>query len=202
MNHAKQINWYIPTADNNRISIAAADRSELEASVIELFGPLTIYPSLRGIWFNRAGVRFDDPIMLIQVVVEDRPDLAGRISDLATLVLDRFGQLELFVTLGDVGVLSFGCQQPNSPENGRGDRTGGVPPIHTDTLTPREWEVVAELLKGKTNQEIARALWISEHTVGNHLRHIYRKVGVSSRTQLILALSNGRRSRKNSGNLS
>jgi DNA-binding CsgD family transcriptional regulator len=51
-------------------------------------------------------------------------------------------------------------------------------------LTDREAEVSAGILRGQTNAEIARVLFISEGTVKNHLKHIFQKVGVKNRTAL------------------
>lgn len=55
-------------------------------------------------------------------------------------------------------------------------------------LTPREAEVVAALCRGASNKRIAAELNLSELTVENHLRRIYRKHGVHNRTSLICAL--------------
>ncbi len=52
-------------------------------------------------------------------------------------------------------------------------------------LTRREIEVVHLLAKGSKNAEIAERLFISEYTVENHLRSIYRKMGVSNRTAVV-----------------
>ncbi|MBE9522904.1 MAG: response regulator transcription factor [Proteobacteria bacterium] len=52
-------------------------------------------------------------------------------------------------------------------------------------VTGRETEVVSLLSEGLTNKEIGRRLFISEYTVENHLRSIYRKVGVKNRTSLV-----------------
>ncbi len=48
-------------------------------------------------------------------------------------------------------------------------------------LTARELDVLALVAAGKTNQQIAAALIISDHTVRRHLQNIFSKVGVSSR---------------------
>jgi DNA-binding NarL/FixJ family response regulator len=49
-------------------------------------------------------------------------------------------------------------------------------------LSRRELEVVLLLSKGLKNNEIAKKLFISPHTVDNHLKSIYRKMGVTNRT--------------------
>jgi DNA-binding NarL/FixJ family response regulator len=53
-------------------------------------------------------------------------------------------------------------------------------------LTKREEEVVSLLVEGMQNREIARELNLSEHTIKNYLFHIFDKLGVSSRVELIL----------------
>ena len=50
-------------------------------------------------------------------------------------------------------------------------------------LTPREEEVLQQLVAGKSNKEIARVLHVSADTVKEHLQHIFRKIAVSDRTQ-------------------
>jgi DNA-binding CsgD family transcriptional regulator len=51
-------------------------------------------------------------------------------------------------------------------------------------LTPREREVARLLVRGETNDEIARALCISRYTVKDHAKSVYAKLGVASRTEL------------------
>ena len=55
-------------------------------------------------------------------------------------------------------------------------------------LTPRERELVAGLLKGHSNKELAAALSITEQTVKNMLSGVYAKLGVQSRTELFHAV--------------
>lgn len=49
-------------------------------------------------------------------------------------------------------------------------------------LTPREAEVLGWVARGKTNAEIAAALFISPHTVRKHLENLFEKLGVRTRT--------------------
>jgi DNA-binding CsgD family transcriptional regulator len=51
-------------------------------------------------------------------------------------------------------------------------------------LTPAEQRVAALVAEGRTNREVAAALFLGERTVETHLSHIYAKLGVRSRTEL------------------
>lgn len=54
-------------------------------------------------------------------------------------------------------------------------------------LSVRELEVLAHLVKGRSNKEIAAALYISEDTVKSHLRTIFSKLGVRDRTEAAIS---------------
>ena len=58
-------------------------------------------------------------------------------------------------------------------------------------ISPREQQVVFEIVQGKSNKQIATTLCLSTFTIENHLRRIYQKFGVKSRTELIAAVNNG-----------
>lgn len=53
-------------------------------------------------------------------------------------------------------------------------------------LTPREREVLKLIAQGLSNGEIALILFISQHTVKNHVSNIYRKLGEHDRTKVAL----------------
>lgn len=55
-----------------------------------------------------------------------------------------------------------------------------------ELLTKRELEVVSLVADGMSNRDISACLKLSEHTVKNHLFHIFEKLGISSRVELVL----------------
>jgi DNA-binding NarL/FixJ family response regulator len=54
------------------------------------------------------------------------------------------------------------------------------------SLTGRESQVISSVCQGMRNKEIARKLYISDATVAHHLTSIYRKLGLTDRTELLL----------------
>jgi DNA-binding NarL/FixJ family response regulator len=62
---------------------------------------------------------------------------------------------------------------------------------YEDKLTDREKSVAELLKKGMSNRMIARSLAISEQTVKNHLHSVFHKLGVTDRTQAVIALIQG-----------
>ena len=65
-----------------------------------------------------------------------------------------------------------------------GEATGNLPPLQ-ETLTDREREILGYLLAGESDEQITQALSISAGTLKKHLQHIYRKLGIQSRWELL-----------------
>jgi DNA-binding NarL/FixJ family response regulator len=63
----------------------------------------------------------------------------------------------------------------------RADAASVAPPA----LSPREREVLALVAEGRSNPEIARALYIGEATVKTHLLHVFEKLGANDRTRAV-----------------
>ncbi len=67
-----------------------------------------------------------------------------------------------------------------------------MPAEYGEPLTERQLEIVALVAEGLTNREIAARLFISHNTVKVHLRNVFAKTGVASRTELsMLAMREG-----------
>ncbi|MES1022964.1 LuxR C-terminal-related transcriptional regulator [Gloeocapsa sp. BRSZ] len=58
----------------------------------------------------------------------------------------------------------------------------------SDRLTPREWQIAELVASGRTNAEIGKELWITENSVKQALKRIFRKLEVSSRVQMVAQL--------------
>jgi DNA-binding CsgD family transcriptional regulator len=57
------------------------------------------------------------------------------------------------------------------------------------TLSPRERDVVAALLAGLDTRAVSRRLFISPHTVQDHLKSVFKKAGVHGRRELLARFS-------------
>lgn len=76
---------------------------------------------------------------------------------------------------------SMGAALARSPLDGEASRLSGP----GGTLSERELEVLRELALGQTNAEVAERLFLSVRTVENHRAHIFQKLGVSTRAELV-----------------
>ena len=73
----------------------------------------------------------------------------------------------------------------------RRQRPSGVAPLNDDEpddepLTDREEKVLALVAKGKSNKDIAEAVFLAEGTVKNYVSKIMEKLHVASRTELAI----------------
>lgn len=62
----------------------------------------------------------------------------------------------------------------------------GSPSASSPILTPREREVLTHLTRGTSVAKIGAAMGISRHTVGDHVKNLYRKLKISSRAEAAL----------------
>ena len=72
------------------------------------------------------------------------------------------------------------------------EKTAQQDAVRAAGLTDRETTILKALARGLSNEAIGKELWVAEQTVKFHLTNIYRKLGVSNRTEAArLAYQNG-----------
>ncbi len=72
------------------------------------------------------------------------------------------------------------------PAHGDSKSVNGLP-----HLTPREQQILAILVQGRSNKEIGNSLYLSEKTIKHHLTNILQKLRVRNRVEAALKFSNG-----------
>ncbi len=83
----------------------------------------------------------------------------------------------------------------NAMETGAGQTDN----LDAYSLTPREKEIIEELIRGSSYKEIAALIGISVHTVNNHIRKIYEKMRVHSRGEAVAKALDRRRNMTQDG---
>lgn len=68
-------------------------------------------------------------------------------------------------------------------------QTVALPILNCDRLTPREAQIAELVAQGLTSAEIGAALWITENSVKQALKRMYRKLKVSSRAEMVAQMS-------------
>lgn len=116
--------------------------------------------------------------------------IGSQVSDLDVSTASIFDRLAPDRTLG-YSIFGVAIGQRTAAASAKAlDRTVAEPTGENSTwsvlLTAREREVAHHASLGHSNQHIAEALQLSVRTVEVHLAKIYRKVGVSSRSQLVV----------------
>lgn len=127
-----------------------------------------------------------------------REDASARVVMLTTFDTDN--EISRAIAAGAKGYLLKDAQREELLECIRKVHSGEtcIPPslvtklvagMSSEPLTGRELDVLTLLAEGKSNKEIGRNLYISETTVKSHLRSIFAKLNVLSRTEAITAAS-------------
>ena len=88
---------------------------------------------------------------------------------------------------GGGNVLSARAMRALFEEDGQAGEEDGEAPKRPDNLTRREIDILTLLAEGRSNREISRQLFLSEKTVKAHLAAVFRKLGVTNRTQAAMA---------------
>ena len=165
------------------------DRWEADASRLGRDWVLAHVTRGRGLVAAAQGA-VDDAASLLQDAVahhERVHDTFGRARALLALGVVRRRQRQKRAARDAIGAALAGFEELGAAtwvakaraELGRiGGRT------RTEGLTPAERRVAALVAEGRTNREVAAALFLGERTVETHLSHVYAKLGVRSRAEL------------------
>ena len=123
----------------------------------------TEYPDLKIAMLSAL----DEPRVAAQALQRGAVAYLGKRIDLATL-----GSTIREIMDGTFSMEAFGLFGSEDP---------GIRSAREAGLSARQTEILKRVASGRSNREIARELWLSEHTVKYHLTHVYRKIGVKGR---------------------
>jgi len=125
-----------------------------------------------------------DPLDLVKRTgaAVDKARARRRVSDARREVVAVAGMLDaLREVLDGPGPIA----PSQTGEHLKGGVLRGLSAHDRELLSAREIEVVERMVEGNSPKEIASALFISPHTVRNHLRSIYSKLGVHTQVELL-----------------
>jgi two-component system response regulator DegU len=147
-------------------------------------------PDLSGLEvMRRLGAQGDDPAVLILTVHDDRQTVFDLLESGADGYVLKDEAPEMLVKAVRAVAQGESWLSPAVATQvvHRATRQEPAPPDPQPVpLTPRETEVLCLLAQGLDNAAIAERLVVTKRTIQNHVSHIYRKLGVSSRTQAAL----------------
>ena len=131
-------------------------------------------------WLREIRLRFDAIKIIVLSNADDRP-VINAILDLGAVayVVKRAHPDDLAVAVRQSFEHSIYLPSTRSE---REPVVGGAA-IESLDLTRRELEILRLVAEGLSNAELAQMLWVTEQTVKFHLSNIYRKLGVSNRTE-------------------
>jgi DNA-binding NarL/FixJ family response regulator len=187
-------------ADDHRLMLAAVRRALADAADFEIVGEVSVgshvVPAVRE---TRPDVVLLDLRMPELDGISCLERLGAHAPDVAVVILSSYSDAGQIAAARDAGARGYvvktvqpvdladvlrralagssfavwGVAEPEAPSR----------PAGAAALSERETAVLEAVARGLSNREVGRQLWISEQTVKFHLRNVYRKLGISSRTE-------------------
>ncbi len=176
-------------AGRHEEAVRVLDAWEADAIRLERAWALAQAARCRGLVAAAAGAA-DEAASLLQQAVDQHERIG-----------DRFGRARALLALGVVrrrqrqkrsardaiaaaldGFVELGAESWAAKARAELGRIGGR--TREEGLTAAERRVAALVAEGRTNREVAAALFVGERTVETHLSHVYAKLGVRSRVEL------------------
>jgi len=178
---------------------AAHEQARQQLELARRWGaPRTLGQALRILGVVEGGAEGLERLQEAVAVLEPSParlDYAYALADLGAALRRRNKRtaarepLRLALELGQRGGATLLAAHAHEELIASGARPRRLSTSGVDALTPSEHRVAAMAAEGLSNREIAQALFVTLRTVETHLSGVFRKLGVSSRTQLAAALA-------------
>ena len=169
----------IGEATNGREAIELAETLQPDVVVMDIH-----LPELTGVEATRR-IRHDYPdVRILVLTAYNEPAYVHALLDAGAdgFILKTAELSELFRALNEVAV---GRKAFDANTLARAEQHITSMSAQIEGLTDRELEVLSHAGSGKTNKEIGKLLFISDRTVQGHLKNIYQKFGVTTRTEAV-----------------
>ena len=127
-------------------------------------------------------------IVLLTAAIERNEQLAAASLGVRGIITKESATSLLFKCIRSVmaGEYWFGKESVKDLSDALQQRAHARRPSEAGALTPRELDIVAAIVDGAGNKDIAQQFGVSQQTVKNHLSSIFDKLGVSTRLELAL----------------
>jgi DNA-binding NarL/FixJ family response regulator len=162
--------------DSGSQACAVAERTRPDVILLDLQ-----LPDVDGLDVIRALVRAGNRAKIVVFSAHESPELVDRAlrAGACAFITKRIDPSDLAAALRQA--LDQTLYQPRYLNQAPAD------PARDIDLDERELQILVALCDGLSNKEIAKSLWLGEQTVKFQLTRIYRKLGVSSRTEAVVA---------------
>ena len=161
--------------------VVVVDEAMADADAVVLYDVFGLYVG-KDEDLERIVKRFPDRVLALSRVLQ--PGLTARALDLGAVASISVGlsgpELVDAIENFAAGHLQDGSQADIDNQADRRRQLG-----RDVDLTPREQDVIALIVAGRSNEDLAAELFLSINTIKTLIRSVYRKIGVASRSQAV-----------------